>query len=186
MLIENRNYLRLYNRELLNDLTQHVLNEDHILVEQTKKNTPTLKIKHGETFKYIHSKYDPQNEARRLVDHFTIEEGTNHIIIFGIGLGYHLDELINKYRKVNFSIYEPNKDVLATFLSEYDLSNLTNQKLHTIFYQSLQIDEQINNISMRSNGNFQIFSLPIYEKLYQEELQKFYDSVVSFFKNEKK
>lgn len=133
MLIENRNYLRLYNRELLNDLTQHVLNKDHILVEQTKKNIPTLKIKQGETYKYIHSKYDPQNEARRLVDQFTIEEGTNHIIIFGIGLGYHLDELISKYPNVNFSIYEPNKDILTTFLSEYDISKLSNQRLHTIF-----------------------------------------------------
>ncbi len=43
MLIENRNYLRLYNRELLNDLTQHVLNEDHILVEQTKKEYSNIK-----------------------------------------------------------------------------------------------------------------------------------------------
>ena len=48
------------------------------------------------TVKTLHSLYDPEAEARSLVDAFQFE-GKGILVVLGLGLGYHVLELVKKY-----------------------------------------------------------------------------------------
>ncbi|GEK31506.1 hypothetical protein KZO01_18150 [Kurthia zopfii] len=61
-------------------------------VEEAKNNTLTLKINN----KYIYSKYNPQLDVERFIESENIVNGSK-VLIVGLGLGYHLDYLIENY-----------------------------------------------------------------------------------------
>lgn len=54
---------------------------------------------------YLHSSVNPEREARFLVDSLKM---TEDYIVFGMGLGYHVLELLNRYRSARVHIFESN------------------------------------------------------------------------------
>ena len=61
----------------------------------------------------LHSKYDPQQEAARLVDAKSASfSGT--VIVYGAGLGYHLQEILNRGAD-RLIVIEPREDVVKAF-----------------------------------------------------------------------
>lgn len=70
ILIDNRDFLRVHHRPLLNKLTQLEVefDESSPLIEPSKKGAPTLKLTFNGKMQYLHSKYDPESEASRLID----------------------------------------------------------------------------------------------------------------------
>ncbi|AET70310.1 hypothetical protein Desor_4909 [Desulfosporosinus orientis DSM 765] len=72
----------------------------------------------------LHSQYDPSAEAKRIVK--DIEEKRDYLILlFGIGLGYHLFELKKRISPgTRVIIIEHNMDVLKYTLNHVDLSQI--------------------------------------------------------------
>ncbi len=68
---------------------------------QTKSKAVSARILYPGTQRpvLLHSAYDPVRESLRLVDHLQIKEPTN-VIVLGIGLGYHLISLLNRYENL--------------------------------------------------------------------------------------
>ena len=78
-----------------------------IEVLKSKNNLETLII----NGKYIHSKYDPRTEAKRIIEN-SYKKAYTHVF-FGYGLGYLVDELLNVREEEKVIVFEPllNKEL---------------------------------------------------------------------------
>lgn len=97
---------------------------DHLSEEKTKNGMRTLYF-HKDSKKYLlHSNYDPVAEAERLIQNIDFIKDSL-IIVFGLGLGYHLFKLKDKISKdTRVFIIEHNIEVLKYTLTHIDLSAL--------------------------------------------------------------
>ena len=107
----------------------------------TKSGLPTVKTAvNGHEF-YIHSKYDPGKEAKDLVSR-THYEKNDVVFILGLGLGYHLAELVKLYPDNMFIIMETDSGMYNSFF------NVTRSELiknRNCFYLSEKDFGDINN-----------------------------------------
>ncbi|MFQ5414375.1 MAG: 6-hydroxymethylpterin diphosphokinase MptE-like protein, partial [Phycisphaerae bacterium] len=73
---------------------------------------------------YLHSRYDPDEEARRLIDTVNLDDKFC-ILVSGLGLGYHVRALADRLRGDAFIICtEPALPVIATCLTCVDLADI--------------------------------------------------------------
>lgn len=77
---------------------------DNVLVEMGRKGDPTLKVEGI----YFHSRYEPREEARRLIEDADLPSEVP-ILVVGLGLGYHVLELLEGGAAV--VAYEPDPAV---------------------------------------------------------------------------
>jgi hypothetical protein len=172
--VENVKYLSRYHPQILDELKEWEENHkktDQILVEVSKQGESTLKIKSNENWLYIHSKYDPKKEAITLVDRIQEIENYNHILFFGVGLGYHIQEFIKRYPKIKVSIYEPNLEVLNAFFTTQSVWDWHNGSIHMIFTGTgkEEIKSNIGKLQLSVNSLPKVYTLPAYVKIYSEE-----------------
>lgn len=63
--------------------------------------------------KYIHSKYNPINESEKFIDNYKHLFNEENIVVYGLGLGYHIDRLIEKVPKSSIIyVFEYNKEMV--------------------------------------------------------------------------
>ncbi|MEW6721165.1 MAG: DUF3880 domain-containing protein, partial [Thermodesulfobacteriota bacterium] len=61
--------------------------------------------------KTFHSMYDPVGEASAMVDSFPFG-GDGMIVVLGLGLGYHVDELQRRYPHASLAVVEASREIL--------------------------------------------------------------------------
>lgn len=175
ILVDNRNVLRLRNRELLTNLFIFEENQEDFktIVETSRAGTPTLKLDIDGKTQYIHSKYDPEKEAERLISQLENIGNTKHILFVGSGLGYHIQRFTEQYPTMKFSIYEPNEEVLVSYLSNRKLNDLPLNNLGSIFTGSdeSKLHHEIAELLKSSNSQLRIYILPVYESLYGDQIK---------------
>lgn len=70
---------------------------------------------------FLHSEYDPIREAKKFADdHESLIFKNSHLIVYGLGFGYHLVELIDRLIKVHgmsakITVVEPYEDLVTAF-----------------------------------------------------------------------
>jgi len=83
-----------------------------IRVEEGKSSHPTLAVRGGDgSLRRLHSLYDPLGEASGMVDAFAFP-GIGMIVVLGLGLGYHLDELRRRYPDARLAVVESSPEIL--------------------------------------------------------------------------
>lgn len=85
-------------------LADHVVAPDRE-VETGRTGSPTLRAGGIQ----MHSRYNPEEEARRLVESANLEEG-RPVLVLGCGLGYHVLELLARGHEV--IVIEPERDIV--------------------------------------------------------------------------
>ncbi|HJF32265.1 MAG TPA: DUF115 domain-containing protein [Sporosarcina psychrophila] len=167
--------LRLRNRELLMNLSTFEENQEDFktIVETSRAGIPTLKLDIDGKTQYIHSKYDPEKEAERLMSQLENIGNSKHILFVGSGLGYHIQRFTEQYPTMKFSIYEPNEEVLVSYLSNRKLNDLPLSNLGTIFTGSdeAKLHQEIAALLQSSNSQLRIYTLPVYESLYGDQIK---------------
>lgn len=155
----------------------------NVLVEPSKQQALTLKIMRNGNTQYVHSKYDPVKEAKHFIERLTIDEAY-HVLFIGIGLGYHIEAFTHAYPHVTFSIYEPDTEILLTYLSHRPLNAISDNNLYRLFTDnsSISVDQEIQQLSEQTKGKVKIITLPVYEKLYRTEISSFTQKMVSALK----
>ena len=175
ILVDNRNELRLRNRELLAHLSTFEKNHEDFkaIVEQSRAGVPTLKLEIDGKTQYIHSKYDPEKEAERLMSQLEDIGSSKHILFLGSGLGYHIQKFTEQHPTMQFSIYEPNEEVLISYLSKRKLTDLPLSNLGTIFTGSdeSKLQQEMTALLQSSNSQLRIYTLPVYESLYGDQIK---------------
>ena len=77
-------------------------------IEESKVGVPTLKYNN----KYIHSKYDPIREASQFIRFNQSSLKENTIVIYGLGLGYHINALLEKVDfRTKIYVFEWNTEI---------------------------------------------------------------------------
>ncbi|KZE55740.1 hypothetical protein AV540_26165 [Brevibacillus parabrevis] len=144
-------------------------------IEMARNESPTLFIDIGNAHKmYVHSKYNPQNEAEKFINQFEVSS-YNHILFYGIGLGYYVEELLRRYPNAEYSILEPSPETFYRFLQTKSISNkmarLPNRMVVTDDEEALKhfLYDFIKSI----DKEILLIVNPVYEKIFVEQYQLF-------------
>ncbi|WP_419875568.1 motility associated factor glycosyltransferase family protein [Candidatus Pristimantibacillus sp. PTI5] len=140
----------------------------------SKSAEPTVVIENQGKSLYLHSKYNPIEEARQFIQQFDNIEQYKHILFYGTGLGYHIEALINKYPGIPFTIYEPVPKLFEEFLSRISLPKLPAQCRHIILETS--IAQGLNSLHQFVEGMHEellFLQLPSYEKAFPDKFKYF-------------
>lgn len=92
-------------------------------VEKSKSGSPTVSVRTSDGRNvYLHSRYEPQKEARQLIESVPIDQRTTFYLM-GLGLGYHLELLFEQASdEAIFCILEPDIQMIRTALEHRDLA----------------------------------------------------------------
>ena len=143
-----RNFLN-NNLELLNykspelsSLIKNAPNDNQFNITTSRSGSATLsRVSLDGTKRFLHSNYDPTQEAAQFIDTVYSDESTNYIL-FGLGLGYHLNDLHKRISTQDrIIIFEKNPTLVRLALSQNNFSEvLSNPKV------SIYIDTDPGNI----------------------------------------
>lgn len=154
-------------------------------IEMTRNNKKTMYFQTNGTKIYLHSRYDPQREAvsviKKMTENEKIDENT-HVVFFGIGLGYHIEEFAEQFPDTEFSIFEPSSKLFNIYLDEMSLKSSSMKKLvllHCV-HEKLDLGNYFKELFIKvADKKVVILELPIYERLFEEQFTEFLKS----FKN---
>lgn len=180
MLADNIIYLKKKNPALYEVLKKKEENllVPKVMLEDTKNNQKTLKIKKDDKALYLHSKYDPIKEAELIIDKLEEREEITqdtHVIFYGLGLGYHLDVFFKRFPQIEFSIYEPSVDVLSHYLNQRLLKSLPLKQLISLQcgYDNNGMNAFFKTMITGVKKQSIICDLPPYQKVFKEEYKAF-------------
>ncbi|MBI5057049.1 MAG: glycosyltransferase [Nitrospirae bacterium] len=78
---------------------------------EAKSGKPSLKVSFGDSSaKTLHSLYDPEEEARKIVGAFEFD-GKGILVVLGLGLGYHVAELAGRFPDAGIIVIEADPDI---------------------------------------------------------------------------
>lgn len=98
---------------------------------------PTLKVQLPEREFFMHSTINPQREAQILVTSVVKEEIKNYIV-FGMGLGYHVMEILKQSEKIKVTVLENELQVLLKSFRYMDWSfYLKSGRLKIIYHPEI-------------------------------------------------
>lgn len=84
---------------------------NNLALIETRSGRVSLKVRGADgTIKTLHSTYDPEAEAKSLVEAFQFD-GKGMLIVLGLGLGYHLVELSRKYPGAEINVVEAQHEI---------------------------------------------------------------------------
>lgn len=118
---ENLRWLRRIDPILAGKVEKGLSILREIEVLNTKTRTPTLRMRGI----LLHSLYDPEKEAIRLIERHNLDKEL--FIILGFGLGYHVLELAKRV-KGKILIIEPQLPILRTAMRVVDFSKILGHK----------------------------------------------------------
>ncbi|MCL2293669.1 MAG: DUF115 domain-containing protein [Spirochaetes bacterium] len=140
------------------------LNND-IIIEKSAKGEPTVKI--GDS--YIHSKYDPAGEARKVITaalspqpaHSAVQNETFDCWVFGgFGLGYYIESFLDSNDDAKIIIVEPEISLLAAAAQVRDLEKIINSDriYYVISAEPEVVSLILSNIQVEKVNYFQMIS----------------------------
>ncbi|QGQ93524.1 DUF115 domain-containing protein [Paenibacillus psychroresistens] len=144
------------------------------LVFPAKNGQPNIKLDLDGKTAYLHSQYNPENEAEQWIAgyHASVKEA-KHVFFYGFGMGYHLDKLMRN-SKIPYTIYEPNPSVFYNFMQTKLLSDMPIQKLSNVFIGD-SADHYIRYYLENFTTDVLIIINPAYERHYPEQTKLFID-----------
>ena len=174
---------------------QLILKAELLDREATRAEIPTLKINTEKGSFYLHSKYDPLKEAGNLIKNFKAEEH-DVIVMLGLGLGYHLFELVKKYPDNLFMVIEHDNNIYRTF---FETANHDFIEKKNILYLTDDNFPELSHIisyfihTRKKSSNkerkikIRIFkhtpSINLYLKIYKEIEERLLDVVSNYYSN---
>ncbi|MCG8570070.1 MAG: DUF115 domain-containing protein [Spirochaetes bacterium] len=130
--------------------------------------------------KMIHSRYHPEKEGENF------KYPGNHLIaVFGIGLGYHLANIIKNNPQSYFIIYEPHEQLYQQLINNTNSLDLLKKKQNQILLLT-QVDQYsifhfIYQNQLFLNSRIYSYSNPGYQSLYPAEENLFLQAVKKSF-----
>jgi hypothetical protein len=180
----NLRFLKKHYDSLYHGLRNRTRSSQYEIVE-TVSGLPNLFINDDQgTASYMYSKYDPLHEAEQWVKRSASAIGdAKHVLLYGFGLGYHLEQLIKVYPEKRFYILEPNVEVMVAALEARDLTKILKHKNISVFGIWMNDGAVRNFLEIIISQLFQSFCLvviPYYKKKESSKTNTFYE----FFEQE--
>lgn len=125
---------------------------------------------------YIHDPIDPIREVDTLIhDWREALENCEHILFYGVGLGYHVERVMARFPHKTFTLYEPNVHVFATYISHRSLTSLPVENLEYVHIETDEMSRRsfLHSFAHSFKTKVFFFSLPSYEQLFHEQYTAF-------------
>ena len=157
-------------------------------VTPSKAGPPTVSVAHpdGRTIT-LHSRYQPLEEARRLVQPIDVEDKLA-FYVFGLGLGYHLEVLFERAGdETIFCVFEPDLRLIRTAFEHRDLSKQIDSR-RVMFFTKLEKGDLLNRLTphtaLISVGVESVIHVPSMELAgdFHRQMQLWLDEFASFSK----
>ncbi|MEX1028735.1 MAG: 6-hydroxymethylpterin diphosphokinase MptE-like protein [Paenibacillaceae bacterium] len=152
-------------------------NVPDISIELAKNGLPNIKVQKDNRSYYIHSKYDPMNEADAFIQQFDDIESYEHVFFYGIGMGYHVEAFLKRYPKTYFTLYEPNPAMFYHYLEHRLMNDLPLKFMKNLYLEWTPNLAFSNMAHFLENFNERILFVPLgsYERIYPEKAKQFSD-----------
>ncbi|ALA70065.1 hypothetical protein GT50_07495 [Geobacillus stearothermophilus 10] len=137
---------------------------------------PTLQVHVDGRSLYLHSKYNPEQEADRLVEQLQDKiKSCDHLFFYGIGLGYHVEKILSMFPDKVFTIYEPNPWIFFRFLSYKRLTEWPIQRLRYLYVETDEASRRrfLAEFANALEANVELIALPSYERIFADSFQQF-------------
>ncbi len=121
-----------------------------------------------ENGKYVHSKYFPRRTAKEIVGKIEKEEKKRKkkiIFLFGIGVGYELDEVIKIYKEeeVKIIVLEPSYNIFKTYIKNKTLKNEVNRIIiKYIIGENITEEKLLDDVLTEDNYEWSIMIKNVY------------------------
>lgn len=167
-------------RKHFNNLYHYIRNRDRAseqyVLSDTRSGAPNLQITIDEKAVWMYSNYDPIREAEVWVEKLEASIGdAQHIFIYGMGLGYHVEQLLKKYPDRCIHIVEPELEMMLAAIESRDLSYLLTNKnigLFAIGDDELTVKEFVNGLTAQLSHTFYAIYTPYYLKYYADSISR--------------
>ncbi len=116
------------------------------------KTVPSLRVRDSNKNYYLHSKYNPLKEAESWVSNLQINKESDDIIVIGIGLGYHVLTLADKYPDHTIHVFELNILYMQWLIEKKLHINLKNKK-NIIIHQMQDVSVLLRVLSEKINDS---------------------------------
>ena len=133
--------------------------------------TPTLAINGS----FVHSKYNPQEEARRILvsDFFQTAEVQSRCIFAGLGLGYLASQYIERFPAAEAVIVEADSNVFICFLASRRLDSFFRHRRLSLLI-GIQPEEAASFLASTGWNNTILFKAPIFAEAYRQWYKTFF------------
>lgn len=135
---------------------------------------PTLTVEQEGKSLFIHSKYNPYEEAERLLDGYPIDS-TRHVFFYGMGLGYHIEVFVKRFPEVKYTVLEPFPEIAAQCLAVKKLSEIGGKSLRG-FYTEDTAENTTQFLARFVNSvkeQVLLIPLPSYQRIFAERYHGF-------------
>ena len=121
-----------------------------VSLEMARNGSPVAKVRGV----YLHSVYDPEKEADSFVETYEKQISTkNHILIFGLGLGYHVNRVVKSLRSTHHDyrvvVLESNSELISLVSEQGLVPSEKVRIIHLDNYESLYSDRTFVDFLMK-------------------------------------
>ncbi len=142
-----------------------------------------IKIREGNKEYFIHSNYNPDAEAEKWVAN--VDTDADIIVVFGLGLGYHIEKLVGFLKKdAKIYIVEPNMEIFKLFLENISLNNgfLVNATFIVGEIPERVAEQIFMDFKSTLLGKVDFVAYSIYKNLYGSQYEAMKNKFVEFVK----
>lgn len=188
ILVDNISIIKNISLPIWEKLKIYEENENRklFLLEESKSGFNTLAIKKDNKKVYLHSRYNPIREAEAITEPFRDLGENTKIIFYGTGLGYHIQLLLESLPNAKYFIYEPIPELLHSFLSTVNLSNLKPNRLLGISMELNDLQDKVIEFVSVEGDKLKIIDLPSHSQNFQNEYNDFYNTLKSAYRKKRK
>lgn len=175
MLNNNLVYLKRYYPELY-DVVLNYDRKDLVKIVESKNGMANLMLNSGE---WIHSRYNPEKEAERWVNGLDVKD-KDTILVMGLGLGYYLDYLVEKYNDKKLIIVEPNLDIFIKMLEVKNIEKyLELERIVFIVAKEAYVVRMLISEYINQNKIKRVCAaeMSIYRKLNNDYIEELYEEI---------
>ena len=128
------------------------------------EHTPTLAVNGS----FVHSKYNPQEEARRILDSefFQTAEAQSRCIFTGLGLGYLASQYIERFPAAEAVIIEADRDIFLCCLAARPLDSFFRHRRLSLLIGT-QPEESASFLASTGWNNKILFKAPVSSETYK-------------------
>lgn len=155
---------------------------DVVQISHNRSDQVVLQIADGQgRLHAMYSRYDVGVEVERWLESIENEvQNTDHVLFFGLGLGYHLQAFIEKYPAKSIYIYEPDENILMAAIECVDLRPIFRHKFVHIFALGKDEHTQFNLVRAifdTIKGSIATIILPAYKRMYADTIKQFQETL---------
>lgn len=142
----------------------------------SRDGSPNIEMQKADRVVAVHSLYHPEREAAGWLKSIEerLEHGS-HVLVVGLGLGYHLQVLLQKYPMKKYYIYEPDIQILHQALKLRDVTDIVSHPsivTLAVGEDDYVLAQLLSAISSSVTDKFEEVTIPIYKQLFGETLDK--------------